>query len=229
MKFILPLILSILFSFANAASAKNSNHQHKARVGLHGMLLFSDGHSLYASHLPMFHTPHDIQLIVRFELANKTNQIALKKALTNKRNYWTLAPERFDLNQLANTKKEGIWQFTADFYVDHFERGGKRQFSQQQVIVKEVIFRQQLNTLMPQNIQYVRLTPDNVSRQFYARVIEGKPGVDHLFWVNTASKLAKEFSVNAASDLLNDQTIATLLKVNPNSVHNYYIEHSDLK
>lgn len=82
---------------------------------------------------------------------------------------------------------------------------------------------------MPQNIQYVRLTPDNVSRQFYARVIEGKPGVDHLFWVNTASQLAKEFSVNAASDLLSDQTIATLLEVNPNSVHNYYIEQGDLK
>lgn len=82
---------------------------------------------------------------------------------------------------------------------------------------------------MPQNIQYVRLTPDNVSRQFYARVIEGKLGVDHLFWENTASQLAKEFSVNAASDLLSDQTIATLLEVNPNSVHNYYIEQGDLK
>ncbi len=228
MKIILPIILSILLGVANGASAKNSNHQHNARVGLHGMLLFSDGQSLYASHLPMFHAPHDMQLIVRFELANSVNHTKLRNALVNNSNYWTLSPERFDLTQLAQNKK-GIWQFTADLYSDHFERGGTLELPHQNIIVKDVIFRQQLNRDMPKTAEYIRLTPNGVTRQFYARIIEGKPGVDHLFWINSASSLMQKFSIEGMSTSLSNEEIAHQLNVNPIKVHAYYLEHGDLK
>ncbi len=43
-------------------------HDEPARMGLHGMLLFGGLEGLYASHLPMFHTPHDVQLLLRIRL-----------------------------------------------------------------------------------------------------------------------------------------------------------------
>ena len=35
-------------------------------VGGHGMAVFGGREGLYASHLPMFHTPHDSQILLRF-------------------------------------------------------------------------------------------------------------------------------------------------------------------
>ena len=81
------LILSCLISMSYASDA-----HAKARHGLHGMLLFSDGDALYASHLPMFHAPHDVQLIFRFTLADKKIESELVKALDANKPYWTLAP-----------------------------------------------------------------------------------------------------------------------------------------
>ena len=69
-----------------------SNTATDTRHGLHGMLLFSDGDGLYASHLPMFHAPHDVQLIFRFTLADKKIESELVKALDANKPYWTLAP-----------------------------------------------------------------------------------------------------------------------------------------
>jgi hypothetical protein len=34
------------------------------RMGVHGMVLFGSGPRLYASHIPMFHRPHDRQVVI---------------------------------------------------------------------------------------------------------------------------------------------------------------------
>ena len=199
------------------------------RFGLHGMLLFSDGNSLYASHLPMFHKPHDVQLILRFELKDSAKQKELVDALSIGNRYWTLAPEKFDLNLLAINSKDGIWYFKADLYKDHFERNGLLMFSEQTIVVKEVLLRNQLNPELPEQTIFNRLTPTDAKRQFFVRLIQGKPGIDQIFWMRSPTKLPNQFSLNTASHTLDLQSIASELGIKPKTINLYYEEQGDLR
>ena len=85
------------------------------RMGTHGMVLFGKGTQLYASHIPMFHPPHDVQLLLQVELPKEA-----------RRDYsdglYTLEPERFDLSALM---AGALTQFRATLYQGNFEGGGK--------------------------------------------------------------------------------------------------------
>jgi hypothetical protein len=86
------------------------------RMGTHGMVLFGRGARLYASHIPMFHPPHDVQLLLQVELEGALEQRDFADGL------YTLEPERFDLSALmAGARKS----FRATLYQGNFEGGGK--------------------------------------------------------------------------------------------------------
>jgi hypothetical protein len=68
--------------------------------GEHGMALFGGKEGLYASHLPMFHAPHDYQVIL-VHVADPATDAALRKRLDGKTALWTIAPEKFELSRLA--------------------------------------------------------------------------------------------------------------------------------
>lgn len=108
--------------------------------GSHGMAVFGGREGLYASHLPMFHAPHDTQVIIRFHLQDQTIDAQLRNALAQKPELWTLDPEEFDLLQLAPGHPHGLKQFNARFVQGHFERGGKTRFLNQTAIIDEIVF-----------------------------------------------------------------------------------------
>lgn len=107
--------------------------------GSHGMAIFGGNEALYASHLPMFHAPHDYQVILRFHLQDAANNSALKQALASKPELWTLDPEAFDLQTLAPDASRPLKQFSATLVQGHFERNGQPRFLKQRVIVDEVL------------------------------------------------------------------------------------------
>jgi hypothetical protein len=57
-----PLLLSLAFLAAASARAD--------APAVHGMVLFGGKQAAYVSHLPMFHAPHDRQLILKVALAD---------------------------------------------------------------------------------------------------------------------------------------------------------------
>ncbi|MEZ4742934.1 MAG: hypothetical protein R3B45_10885 [Bdellovibrionota bacterium] len=90
---------------------------------VHGMLLFGDNSS-YASHLPMFHAPHNYQLVMKINLQQYPRSNALvhyQKAKEEGKVLFTIVPEVLDLTQLANGEKIS---FSAAIYLGHFEKGG---------------------------------------------------------------------------------------------------------
>ena len=90
----------------------------------HGMLLFGQKQH-YASHLPMFHKPHDYQLILELSLAELAEEgstlTKYAKAKSTGKTLFTLVPERMDLTKVITRKKN---EFKAAIYDGHFERGG---------------------------------------------------------------------------------------------------------
>jgi len=86
----------------------------------HGMLV-AGVDTIYLSHLPMTHRPHDYQLIFEAEWPAETLARYRDDAGRHPQDYYTLVPsERWILPQ---TVKPGA-TFRADLYRGHFERGG---------------------------------------------------------------------------------------------------------
>jgi hypothetical protein len=90
----------------------------------HGMILF--GKKLhYASHLPMFHYPHNYQLIMKLalnDLQTSPTGTLYQQAKDEGKTLFTLVPERMDLNLIIRGEKKA---FKAYLYDGPFERGGK--------------------------------------------------------------------------------------------------------
>jgi hypothetical protein len=92
--------------------------------GLHGMLLFGGPDGLYASHLPMFHPPHDRQVVFALRLADATLDKQLRRDLGARPAVWTLVPEKFELARLAPAAANPLTSFKGDIVEGHFERDG---------------------------------------------------------------------------------------------------------
>ena len=87
--------LTLFLSLASSVAAADE-------PATHGMLLFGQNQT-YASHLPMFHTPHDYQLIMKIKLstnprASSMPLIEYKKAKQNGEKLFTLVFSTLDLN-----------------------------------------------------------------------------------------------------------------------------------
>lgn len=103
-----------------------ASHVHHHRMGMHGMVLLTDGTDLYASHLPLYSVPHDYQIVYKVVSTHETALIAFLKAQrshtsSDGRPHVTVLPDSFDLNRLVNGDTFSI---SATFFKGHFERGG---------------------------------------------------------------------------------------------------------
>jgi hypothetical protein len=96
---------------------------HADVPSVHGMLLFGKD-TTYASHLPMFHKPHDYQAIFKLELAKDDSDKGFERYNFEKEksDFFTIEPEVMDLTDLIKGRKK---QFRTKVYLGHFERGGK--------------------------------------------------------------------------------------------------------
>lgn len=94
------------------------------RVGVHGMVLFGGEDGLYGSHMPMFHTPHDVQVILRLTAVDAQLDRRLRGVLASEPGaLWSIEPAVFDLNRLVDASP--LRHIEAAVYEGHFERGGR--------------------------------------------------------------------------------------------------------
>jgi hypothetical protein len=161
--------------------------------GSHGMAVFGGREGLYASHLPMFHPPHDTQVIIRFHLQDKTIDEKLRDALALKPELWTLDPEEFDLLRLAPEHPQRLKKFTARFVQGHFERGGKEQFLNQTAVIDEVILFRRLSVaerLVAESRYHVI---GNKSERFLVKEIDRRPDFDLIASLKLSKTWAEDF------------------------------------
>jgi hypothetical protein len=142
--------LLMLCALAVPAHAESSPMKRGISWGLHGMALFGGPDGLYASHLPMFHAPHDTQVLFRFHLADKSADKTLRAKLAGQPELWTLEPELFELLRLDPHAAVPLHQFKATLYQGHFERGGEKQLLDQTIIVDQILYFHRLDDIPQQ-------------------------------------------------------------------------------
>lgn len=158
-------------------------HAENASYGGHGMILFGGKDGLYASHLPMFHAPHDYQVVLQLHLADQVLDTALRERLDGKSALWTMDPEKFELDRFAPGSAHPLHSFTADLVFGHFEQGGKTEFSHAAVVVDKVLLFRQLNPQVHASATAHYLP---VGR-FLVKQIDSRPDFDHIVALNRAA------------------------------------------
>jgi len=145
------------------------------RPSIHGMALFGDK-QLFASHLPMFHAPHDYQLV--FELSLQEVDTGVLEKLSNLKKtgqtFYTIEPELMDLTKIMSHE---VKQFTANLYSGHFERKGKI-LGEVIVQVGKILLQSKLQTTGSQDNKY--LVFGSNGEYFATHIIQGKPNLDHI-------------------------------------------------
>jgi hypothetical protein len=113
------------------------------RMGTHGMVLFGgSGAPTYASHIPMFHAPHDLQLVLQISVSHPSWKAPASFSDTG----YTLVPEKLDLTALADGRLKA---FKAAIFAGNFEAGGKELVKGADVKVEKVVLAKPLSTATP--------------------------------------------------------------------------------
>lgn len=175
---LLPVLLALAAGLPAMARAETA-------VGGHGMAVFGGREALYASHLPMFHAPHDSQIVLRFHLADAAADRALREELAARPRLWTFDPETFDLLRLNPAHPQPLREFKARFFSGHFERGGKPQAGEQQVVVDEVLLFRRLDPA-PRELPVGSYRLIGKGSEWFAfKVIDRRPDFDHIVRVES--------------------------------------------
>jgi hypothetical protein len=92
-------------------------------VGMHGMVVVGT-QTVYASHLPMFMSPHDYRVVIEVSFDRAAYHDARRHFGTSA--LFTLAPEPFSIHELepAADGRPARREFRAELFFGHFERGG---------------------------------------------------------------------------------------------------------
>lgn len=148
--------------------------------GQHGMALFGGRDGLYAAHLPMFHAPHDFQVLLKIRLAGKVQDAALRKRLGAAPVLWTLAPEKFDIDRLAPGAANPLASFKADLVLGHFEQDGKTEYAGAVLVVEKVLVYRRLSTRAATQTVSRYLQVGSGTQRFLVKEVDSRPDFDHI-------------------------------------------------
>lgn len=177
---------------------------------VHGMLLFGQ-ETTYASHLPMFHYPHDYQLIMELKLADLPRSQTLDAYEFFKgegETLFTLVPEKMDLAQVISGDKT---TFKALIYLGHFERGGKK-LGAVSVTVDVILHSQKLDGTQPPQRAREYLVFGKKGEYFAAHMIKSKPSFDSILSVSQPHKFCNtRFCADPISTPIGDDKLPVIV------------------
>jgi hypothetical protein len=217
-----------------ALAAAAASHAGAADVtwGEHGMALFGGKDGLYASHLPMFHAPHDYQVVLQVHVADPATDAALRRRLDGNTTLWTIAPEKFELSRLAPRSATPLKRFQADLVLGHFEQGGKTQYASATVVVDKVLM---FHKLSPEpragtSASYVQIGAG--TQRYLVKRIDSRPDYDHIVAYRAAPGAATDQISIGAQGLRQPGAaeLAQALRARPDAIRGtVYFYTDDLK
>jgi hypothetical protein len=172
-----PFLSKLFFvCIALQLNGQSLHNTPKDGPATHGMLLFGK-EKVYISHLPMFHPPHNYQIILEIELSAADKSKYIKDQETHSKTpYYTLVPEEFVLADMIENPKP----FKADIFRDHFERTGTRIIQNITVSIKQVIYKKRFDDAPPSLKTSNYLLFGNDKEQYAAHFINKRPDFDDI-------------------------------------------------
>lgn len=175
----LPLLLS-----ADLALSQD------ARQGTHGMLLIVNAQGLLASHLPMYHPPHDVQVVLALTPAGREDKEFIETlSASTPEILYTISPEPFDLNRLNPEAEDELEEFCAALYLGHFERGGRQLTERVCFSVDDTLLYRPLSASMSKDDKAHWQVFEIGTDRYAAHEIAGAPDFDQWMRLSGGRKL----------------------------------------
>jgi hypothetical protein len=219
------LLISLLLQLSYAQAMQHSGHSMD-RPSTHGMAVVGT-QQIYLSHLPMFHSPHDYQVILEVTLdpASQAKYQQLKDGSPDE--FVTMVPETFVLPEIVTHPHP----FKAVFYKGHFERGGHVFIDEATVTIKQTIYFKKFSPMAVKLVASRYIVFGNSSEQFLAHEITAKPDFDQLVRVKFQGTFQNLIGQTVEfTDQPNDQPLKSGEKPHPQVevLNNIYLEFGDL-
>lgn len=172
--------------------AQHHNMGDDDKPSVHGMLVFGK-ERIYASHLPLFHPPHNYQIILELEL-DKTAKAQFVKDQQQHPEFaaYTIEPDKFVLPEMIANPKP----FKVNIYRGHFERGGTLIAKQITVTIKQVVYFKKFDPSEVKASDTRFIVFGNSKEQFAAHHITNHPDFEQIIQVNTSlAGIDKQFEI----------------------------------
>ena len=191
MKLIFSVLLLLVQSCFALAEEKPLRPLDPSYMGVHGMVLVSHSSTIYASHLPLYHKPHDVQLIYKLE----SKDLALLQMVRDGR-LTTIKPQPFNLDQLIRGDKLVI---TADVYAGHFERGGMLVYENMTLNFSKQLYVRKLTDIAESSTQQ-EYDAISLSKNYkiYVHRIQQAPSYDQLIHIDVEAGCLSRFKTSSA-------------------------------
>lgn len=174
------IITTLIFYCCGLTALANSSvvnaASHHDLMGSHGMVLILDeNEGFFASHLPLYSSPHNYQIIYKVKVENpKLLAGYLQKGMV------TVLPDRFDLTKLIKGESFSI---NTAFFQGHFERGGKQVVSANMIFENPVLIEKVSTTFKSKNAHFYTV-PISESTAIFAHKIQRSPSFDAIGFLN---------------------------------------------
>ncbi|MBX7078243.1 MAG: hypothetical protein K1X88_03580 [Nannocystaceae bacterium] len=143
-----------------------------SKQGVHGMVVFGRD-AMYASHLPMYDAPHDVQAVLRLVPREPEVLESWRRELSHEP-IATFVPQPFDL---ATLREGGTIALVGDLYRGHFERGGDV-YSEAVEFDAEVVFYREIPPTPPRSTEAFAFGDGD--HTYLVPIIGPRPGVDRI-------------------------------------------------
>ena len=188
------VLLSILLLVSQVSFAEDEVKElpplDPGYMGTHGMVLVTQGSSIYASHLPLYNKPHDVQLLYKLD----NNDLAVLQTVRDSQ-FITIKPKPFNLQRLMRGEKMVI---QADLYAGHFERGGMLVYKNISLSFDKQLYVRAFDDIKPSS---TKQEYDVVSLQgnykLYIHRIQQAPSFDHILGVDLVSGCLGRFNTSS--------------------------------
>ncbi len=180
MKFVITLAAVLLASWSVVRAE---------RPAVHGMVVFGETRILM-SHLPLFHPPHDWQVIFEVSLKHNTTNISdvyhpSQDAPGDQ--LYTFEPIPFKLTEMI----EHPTAMTGSLYKGHFEKDGQLLLTDVEAAIAQVVFHKKLAPIPAPALQnsYLMIGTETKGAEevFVIHRIDGKPSFDEIAQVSISS------------------------------------------
>lgn len=183
------LLLLNQVSFA-AEEAKELPPLDPGYMGVHGMVLVTQGSSIYASHLPLYNKPHNVQLL--YKLENK--DLAVLQTVRDS-SLITIKPKPFNLQRLMRGEKMIV---EAELYIGHFERGGMLVYENISLSFDKRLYVRTFDDIQPSSTkQEYDVVTLRKNYNIYIHRIQQAPSYDHILGVDLEAGCLSRFNTSS--------------------------------
>ena len=187
---VLIALLALVAMASLAEEEKKLPPLDPAYEGIHGMALFGTSSNIFASHMALYHKPHDAQIIYKV----KSSNAALYQLVKNNE-LVTIKPEKFNLQRLMRAESLIV---NADVYIGHFERDGMLVYESMPIELDEQVYFRELKDLKAASKQqeYDMVSYNRKNDRLLIHRIQQAPNFDHVLHIGLEAGCLTKFSTS---------------------------------